>query len=98
MSLHALTTKLLAAPALLARAGQEGGGMDQMGGQTGPVMRGDGAACPCPMCNMMGGAGGGAMGVIAMALVSLLVLAVIGVLVALTIFLVRRSQPPRQTA
>ena len=65
------------------------GGMQGMGG-----MAGDGMTMRC-MCGWpMGTMMQGPMGVIMMVLASLLILAVIGVLVALTVFLLRRSRPP----
>lgn len=52
-----------------------------------------GMPCPygCPMCGMMDGPMGGVM----MVLAWVLVLAVISVLVALTVFLIRRSRPTK---
>jgi len=49
-----------------------------------PGMMGD-MTCPCPMS--------GPLGTVIMALAALLLIAVIGALVALTIFLLRRSRP-----
>lgn len=80
-------TVALGQPANQGAGGRMGSGMQGMQG-----MGGMGGTCPynCPMCGMMGGP----MGIVTMVLGGALVLAVIGVLVALTVFLFRRSRPP----